>query len=327
MKTRTPTLALLAAAVLVSSLQAPTVSAADESLRLDELLITGTHNSYHKRPLIAFHPRHRYEHDSLFVQLEHYGVRAMELDLHLDRKGRYEVYHIAVIDQRSHCKSFVACLQQIRGWSDLNRDHEPLMIWLELKDFAGGRKIESARPVDHVIRGVMGDRLITPDDVRGAHQSLRSALLKDGWPTLAESRGKILFMLTGSPEQRHEYTSGSRHLDDRVMFVEAKPAQYEMPWAAVAKLGFGRPDLIDRARASQMLLTTTVCVAEMKDAECFSDRDGALAAGFNVMLDDYVHPVPGRDYFLDVDFSRVARSEAEPTSAPPAPAPATLRDR
>jgi hypothetical protein len=290
--------------------------AADENASLNELVFKGTHNSYHRRPLLAIHPRHRYEHDSLGVQLEHLGVRAMELDLHRHRSGRFEVYHIAVLDERSHCKIFADCLRQIRAWSDLDRSHEPLMIWLEVKDFAGGEEIESLRPVDALIRGVLGDRLITPDDVRGSHGNLRLAIERDGWPDLASSRGKVLFMLTASATDVARYTSGLLHLRGRVMFPEAKSDQFHMPWAAVAKLGVMEMPSIDLAREGRLLLTTTVCVAEMDDWECLRDRILALSQGINVLLDDYVRPTRGRDYFLDVRFHQIADADDRKSSAP-----------
>jgi hypothetical protein len=35
-------------------------------------------------------------------------------------------------------------------------------------------------------------QVITPDDVRGDYSTLNDAVMNSGWPTLAESRGKIL---------------------------------------------------------------------------------------------------------------------------------------
>jgi hypothetical protein len=301
-------LLLLLLATPLAALAAPTGAPATdgEAAALDELVLKGTHNSYHVWPWLAVHPRHRYQHESLRVQLEHQGVRAMELDLHLNKSGRYEIYHIAVIDERSRCKAFVDCLQQIRTWSDLDRNHEPILIWIEVKDFAGGEEIVTLRPVDALIRSILGDRLITPDDVQGPHESVRTALAREGWPDLASSRGKVLFMLTGSTEEIARYTNGLRELRGRVMFPEAKPWQFHMPWAAVAKLGVMQKPSIDRARDKRMLITTTVCVAEMADWECQRDRALALAQGINVLLDDYVRPTPGRNYYLDVDFHQIA---------------------
>jgi hypothetical protein len=320
MKLIRPLLLASMALLLLTAQGAGAEADATGALRLDELRVKGSHNSYHKHPLLAVHPRHRYEHDSLFVQLEYHGVRALELDLHLGSDG-YEVYHIRFIDGRSHCRLLLECLAQIRSWSDLDRDHEPLMIWLEAKDFAGGERMPSLRPVDAVLRRAFGDRLLTPDDVRGAHDSLRAAIMSEGWPSLAESRGKVLFMLTASDAQRVEYTSGFKHLRGRSMFVEAKWGQYRQPWAAVTKVYRSHEMLMDEARPQRMLVTTTTCTADVDDVTCAWNRRRALENGANILLDDYVRVTPGRLYHLDLGKEAVAGIA---TSEPSTPAAAVL---
>ncbi len=269
-------------------------------LRLNEMRIVGTHNSFHVHPFIAFHPRHRYQHDELTVQLERHRVRALELDLHQSRRGEYQIYHIAFIDDRSHCKAFVDCLSELREWSDSNPQHDPLLVWLEIKDYAGGVRIESVKPVDALLRRALGDRLLTPDDVRGSHATLREAIETDGWPTLTEARGRILFLMDGNAQHVADYTSGYEHVRGRVMFPGAEPHQFHMGWAGAAKINDPTRPLIAAARAVRILTTTTVCVAQLTDAECVRSRDIALRSSVNVLMDDFVHRVPGRDYYLDL---------------------------
>ena len=296
--------------VLLGCAVAPVVRAdarAEDALRLNELRVKGTHNSYHRHPLVALHPTHRYDHDALMVQLEFHGVRALELDLHKAGDGRFEVYHIRMLDGRTHCRAFESCLAQIRAWMDARPRHEPLLIWIEAKDFAGGQRIASLREVDPVIRRFLGDRLISPDDVRGAHPSLRSALMSDGWPTLGDSRGRALFMLVADDEQRAEYTSGFRHLDGRVMFVEAKPDEYEQSWAAVAKVWPEPSATLRKARDLRLLLTSTVCTAGMEEALCTSFRRHAMSSGINVLLDDFVRPTRGRSDYLELGHETIGR--------------------
>ena len=295
---------------LVASLILTTPCAAQDEPRLDDLRLKGTHNSYHLRPVLAIHPRHRYEHASLSAQLEHQGVRALELDVHLSDEGEFEVYHIAWVDGRSHCRKLRTCLDEIASWSARNPDHVPLTVWIETKDYAGGRDIASVRPVDAVIRDALGERLLAPDDVRRHHVSLREALAIEGWPSVWESRGRVMFMLQADADQLADYTAGLRHLEGRAMFAAGGPEHYEAPWAGVAKLNRFRPEDIERAKRSRLLLTTAVCLAEMDDAECFRDRDRALAAGVHILLDDFVQPTPGRDYWLELDFSRIAALES-----------------
>ncbi len=55
-----------------------------------------------------------------------------------------------------------------------------------------------------------------------------------------------------------------------------------------------------------MLVTTTVCVAELSDDECFRSREFALRSGANVLMDDFVHRVAGREYYLDIEGTKLA---------------------
>ena len=84
----------------------------------------------------------------------------------------------------------------------------PITILVEVKDDADSDLGDSASSIplpidaaaldalDAEIRSVFpADRLITPDDVRGARPTLEEAVLEDGWPTLGESRGKVMFLL------------------------------------------------------------------------------------------------------------------------------------
>ena len=279
----------------------------DGEPNLDDVVVKGSHNSFHRHPFVAIHPRHRYDHESLSVQLAEQRVRALELDVHRSLSGEYQIYHILWIDGRTHCKRFSDCLREIREWSDANPEHQPLQIWIEAKDYAGGARISSLRPLDSLLRVVLGDRLLTPDDVRGASPSLRDALLTEGWPTLQAARGRVMFMLTADEEQVADYTSNYAHLKGRVMFVAAESHQLHLPWAGVAKINNPGDPLIATARAAGMLVTTTVCVPQLSDSDCYQARDLALMSGAQVLLDDYPHRVAGRDYHLDLDDVAIVR--------------------
>ncbi len=65
-------------------------------------------------------------------------------------------------------------------------------------------------------------RTITPDDVRGTAPTLREAVEKSGWPTLAASRGKVFFILHDEGKLRDFYDQGHASLRGRVMFVRSE---------------------------------------------------------------------------------------------------------
>jgi len=145
----------------------------DDTLRLNEIQVLGSHNSYHvqARPslfawLLQFSrglaESLEYSHAPLDVQFATQGIRQIELDVFADPAGglfanraglRYakedtasgipeldqpgfKVLHVQDIDFESTCWTFVACLQTVKRWSDANPGHVPLLILVEAKDEA-----------------------------------------------------------------------------------------------------------------------------------------------------------------------------------------------
>ena len=62
-----------------------------DALRLNQLQLRGTHNSYHQRPALVLHATHDYQQPSLTDQLTIHGIRQFELDVHLSAEGSFEV--------------------------------------------------------------------------------------------------------------------------------------------------------------------------------------------------------------------------------------------
>lgn len=166
-----PVLALLTAlAVVLSSWPASRSEAAAPQLRLNQIQVIGSHNSYHlEPPQSEYGPIStvagsvaqglQYSHAPLDQQLAGQHVRQIELDLYADpeggayskpairvltgQKAEYaprmkepgtKVLHIAGIDYRSNCLSLVECLRSVKQWSDGSPSHVPVAILLEFKD-------------------------------------------------------------------------------------------------------------------------------------------------------------------------------------------------
>ena len=122
----------------------PAISAAKspDNFPLNHISVRGTHNSYHKKPIIPFHKKNRYTHPPLWEQISEHGIRAFEFDLHLGFRNRLQVYHIAYIDSRTNCSTLKSCLNEIKKWTVKNPNHLPIFITLELKDNLGGFAIK-----------------------------------------------------------------------------------------------------------------------------------------------------------------------------------------
>ncbi len=201
-----------------------------------------------------------YSHAGVGEQLETQQVRQLEFDVFADpRGGRFasprlrelagegayddtmrqpgtKVLHVQDYDYRSNCQTLVTCLRLVRAWSREHPRHAPLAILLELKDAPLPPGLPGTVPLawtaarmdalDAEIRSVFPRRrLIVPDDVRGRRRSLRSAVLNDGWPTLARARGKVMFLMDNQGPYRSRYLAGHPSLRGRVLFTNSAPSR------------------------------------------------------------------------------------------------------
>lgn len=316
---------------------------ADQCLRLNQIQVLGSHNSYKRYPapeLVALLDEHRpgwsrdinYEHRPLTQQLTQLGIRQFELDVFADPAGGLyarpagavlihdpemaahravmqqpglKVLHSQDTDYRSNCLTLVQCLDEIRQWSLQNPSHVPIMILIELKDAvrADWGPLQYTTPVaftsDNILevdREILSvfDRghLITPDDVRADPATLEQAILQRGWPTLAQSRGKILFALDNTGRHRDDYLNGAPVLENRVLFVSAQPGH---PAAAFIKMNDVMADtdaIVDAVRAGYLVRTRADIPVQEAVSGDTTRRDRALASGAQYVSTDYAEESP-----------------------------------
>jgi hypothetical protein len=285
------------------------------TLTLDVVQMRGTHNSYHQMPTIAFDASHKYQHLPLDQQLQDQGVRVLELDLHnATTDDSIDVYHIFGIDPRTSCNDFEVCLRTIRGWSEAHPLHVPVIVWFEMKDDTGGPAFKNLDKVDEVLRQEMGDRLLTPDMVKGDAPSLHEAITTRGWPTLDSVRGKFLFIVLNNDEDIDQYTQGYSTLAGKAMFVRVNADRFTSPVATFAKLGVDEADTIRAGHEAKLILGTNVCGINEADEACEQKRVSAIAAGIHLLQDDLPAPISGRNYFM-------ALPEGKPVACNPVRAP------
>lgn len=310
-----------------------------DALRMTDLMVVGTHNSYKQAipademaVMVAAKGQAAlgidYGHLPLAEQLDA-GARQLEIDVVADPDGgRYakpltvfgrgtvlppeaaaalakpgfKTLHMPDVDFRSSCVTFVACLTQIRTWSDAHRDHAPILIMLNAKEGAatmpGGvvplvftEKLYD--DLDAEIRSVFGDdRLITPDQVQGKAKTLREGVLAGGWPKLGAARGKVFFALDESPEKVAVYRGKRASLEGRAMFVNIDEAS---PAAAYLTLNdpIGQKDRIAAAVKAGFIVRTRAdadtVAARTNDVR---QRTAALTSGAQYVSTDYMWADP-----------------------------------
>jgi hypothetical protein len=264
----------------------------DGTLRLNQIQVLGTHNSYHVAPAPGpgLTPERDITQAPLNEQLERQSVRQIELDVHATAGGPLAVFHLRG-DEGTTCPTFVECLRQVRDWSAGHRGHVPLFVLVEPKHEVGAQVDGLA--VDTEIRRVFTpDQLLTPDDVQGAWPSLREAVQQGGWPLLGQVRGKIVFVYNDEILTRSAYTAGETSLQGRAMFVYASPPS---PIAAVASVSDAR---LEGARISSLVSAGLIVRTRADDsgvearANDSSRAAAALASGAHLVSTDFPAPAP-----------------------------------
>jgi len=349
--------ALAALLLAVGSIAPAPGEAAGLDVRLNEVQVLGTHNSYHIQPvpeLIEFYvPSNpdaltlEYTHRPLGEQFELLGIRQIELDVYNDPLGGLfsepwgakvlndfmtvhlpefdppgiKVIHITDIDWVSTCTFFVDCLAAVKTWSDANPLHLPIAILVEAKDeqFVAPTlpfgPDELAALEDEIRTVFPEDRILTPDDVRGGRATLEEAIRKDGWPTLREARGQVLFALDNGGAVRDAYLDLHPALEGALLFADSRPGD---GLAAFAKLN----DPVGDAKLIRQLVKRGFIVRTRADADTeqartgdTTDRDAALANGAQLVSTDYPELGPfGTDYVVELPGGGPAR--CNPVSAP-----------
>jgi Phosphoinositide phospholipase C, Ca2+-dependent len=332
----------------------------DDRLRLNEVQVLGSHNSYHATPfpevlaaLRGVNPATAagldYGHRPLPDQFD-LGVRQIELDVWSDPDGGkyadpsllqsldlpppdpavmnepgFKVIHEANIDTRSTCLTFVLCLRAVKTWSDAHPGHVPIMIEVEMKDATEDVTPGTFDALEAEIRSVFEpDDLITPDDVRGTDPSLGYAVRTRGWPTLGEVRGRVLFTLDNEALaniERRDHPS----LRGRILFAPSAPGEHD---AAFAKLN----DPIRDAAKIKAALAANMLVRTRADADTVQARSGdtkmrdtALAGGAQFVSTDYEVPDP-RFPEYDVRIPGGTPARCDPVTAPPECRPTDVED-
>ncbi len=323
-----------------------TTLAPDDDLKLNEIQVIGTHNSFHVEApedelaqVAAFDEaqaaQRRYTHPDLTTQLGEQKIRQIELDVFADSKGGLyadpalaasdaetdpamdepgtKVLHEQDVDYHSVCPTLVACLTEVREWSDANPQHVPIAINIQFKDGPLIFPVEDqAVPekwttaamdgLDDEIRSVFDeDQIITPDDVRGDRATLNEAVLAKDWPTLGESRGKVMFLMINPEPYRSIYLEGHEGLAGRILFTNAEPGQPDASYV-------GRDDPIADGAEIADLVAKGYLVRTRADANGVEPAagdtarlDAALASGAQWVSTDFPGP-DGAEARYSTDF-------------------------
>ncbi len=212
----------------------------------------------------------------------------------MDKPG-FKVMHVQDIDQRSVCEPFTACLKEVRSWSEAHPGHLPIFLLIETKQDALKVNFPTVTPepftpavfdaLDAEIRSVFSaQEMITPDAVRGGYATLSAAAKAGRWPTLADARGKVVFLMDQRPMEP-VYTEGHPSLEGRVLFTNGTPGA---PDAAFTEANDASPEAIDAlVRQGYLVRTRTDADTVQARTNDTTRRDAVMASGAQILSTDY----------------------------------------
>lgn len=300
----------------------------DGVLRLSDVQVRGTHNSYHVDTHGGSVEAWAYTHAPLTEQLDRLGIRQIELDVFYDEQDGLQVMHVPFLDTGTRCKQFSDCLSEIRRFSDAYPGHFPIYVQIEPKADIPDADLESffAKLEGEILAAFPRERVLTPDEVKGDSPSLREALRTRGWPLLSSLRGRVFFAFDTTGPLRTAYTHRLADLRGRLLFVDSAPTD---PFAGVSVLNDPQDPAgvmaIDKAVRAGLLVRSRAD-ADTKEARVGDTSRGAVAlsSGAHFISTDYPETVSGFSYHFEVPGGKPAR--CNPVTAPKDCTPLALED-
>ena len=294
----------------------PAAHPLDDVLLTSQLQALGSHNSYHIEPPGNTLDDWRYTHLPLDRQLDEQGLRKFELDIYYDRERQvFEVFHIGILDAVSNCPTLRACLTIMKGWSDTHRGHHPVFVMIEPKTNFNDEFAEAMlNQLDAVVREVLDDgRHVTPAEVQGDFESLREAVMTQGWPTLAQTRGRFVLWMDAWGEWGRRYSRNRTDLSHRPIFAVSDPSD---PIAAITNYNnpLSSGDQIRAAVEQGLIVRTRGDNALVGLAGDDTQLKAALASGAQLISTDFPAPAFGVDYHASIPGGTPSR--CNPLTAP-----------
>ncbi|MEZ4266781.1 MAG: Ca2+-dependent phosphoinositide-specific phospholipase C [Myxococcota bacterium] len=295
----------------------------DDTLRVNHIQAMGTHNSYHVRPDEETIPPWDYTHAPLDVQLGELGVRQVELDIHYTGPGEFAVFHLPLLDSVSTCADLASCMGDIRRWSDAHRGHHLIWVLIEPKDEVDSQKLATHfAEVDDALRAAWPrERVLTPDDLRGTHASIRERLTAEGWPTLGATRDKVMFVMLDEGDNQKAYLDTFPGLEGAMIFMRGGRGE---PWGCVLELNDAPQDAaaIATALAEGYLVRSGTGGADSTPEELATRAAAALAAGANFISTDFPAGTPDAPWTFTIPGGQPSR--CNPVTAPAECKPADI---
>jgi hypothetical protein len=145
----------------------------------------------------------------------------------------------------------------------------------------------AAAALDAEIRaGFAPGRIITPDQVKAAHATLKEAVLAGGWPSLRAARGKVIFVLNDDASEAAPYAADA----GRPMFTASDEASPNAGFIAIDDPVRDAARIAADVRLGFIVFTRADADTAEARAGDTRRRDQAFDSGAQIVLTDFLLP-------------------------------------
>lgn len=175
-----------------------------------QAIFKASHNSYAKKI-------------SLIEQIKTHKFNAIEFDIRRKKllksapEGDWFVFH-HLFDRKTQFKYLSNALDVLAEYHTKTPQHQVLTVFMDMSSFS---KKQTPDKLNTLLLSKFGRHIFKPQDLLSFcnnTQTLQEAVLKCGWPTLKQLKGKIIFVLTSG--DLNDYLKQS---NEAVAFVASKP--------------------------------------------------------------------------------------------------------
>lgn len=298
-----------------------------DGVKFNEVAYIATHNSYQLQSVPSYQKAYRdletvtfglikgdaptYCSDTLTEQFN-VGIRSIELDVETVVNGddvSFICTHSPLIDMTSSCYDFELALEEIKMWSDANPGHLPISIIVEPKEFfllENGMRfinLKYANVLDNLIREAFGEKLITPAEMMGEHNSLKEMREADDWMRLEDCAGRVAVFFHDTDGVTGRFIKQDETLKSRAMFPMLRYKDRDKSYASV--LIVNKPDDIEK-RSTELIYEKNLIVRTRVDSFGSyneEDRRKTLESGAQILSTDYPKKADMTNVEYYVDFS------------------------
>ncbi|MCR3906867.1 MAG: Ca2+-dependent phosphoinositide-specific phospholipase C [Tenericutes bacterium] len=272
----------------------------DESIKLNEIQILATHNSYKKagtalgRLFVGLGDSFdearalKYGYNNLTTQFES-GIRSMEFDVRL-RKDSFVLTHVPLVDNSSVAPNFELALEEIDLFSTNHPNHIPIIILMEIKndwmilDHAlQNIESEELEKLNSLLIDKLGNRLYQPNEMLESGKTLRETIQTTGWPSVSSLLGKIIFVLHPGDFTDMYYELDST-LETQAMFIGSYSSQIDQDYASFVVHNQVDVEFIQSLVEANLIVRTRIDSNLLFEQQRYID---AISSGAQILTSDF----------------------------------------